>query len=51
MKMTNTDNDANQIVEKLEAQTLESRKRLILIQEVEQENLKFNRLRKLYITN
>ena len=48
MKMTNTDNDVNQIIEKLEAQTLESRKRLDTIQEVEQENLKFNRaLRKL----
>ena len=47
--MTNTDNDVNQIIEKLEAQTLESRKRLDTIQEVEQENLKFNRaLRKLY---
>lgn len=49
MSMTNTDNDVNQIIEKLEAQTLESRKRLDTIQEVEQENLKFNRaLRKLY---
>ena len=49
MKMTNTDNDVNQIIEKLEAQTIESRKRLDTIQEVEQENLKFNRaLRKLY---
>lgn len=49
MKMTNMDNDVNQIIEKLEAQTLESRKRLDTIQEVEQENLKFNRaLRKLY---
>ena len=49
LKMTNTDNDVNQIIEKLEAQTLESRKRLDTIQEVEQENLKFNRaLRKLY---
>ena len=49
MKMTNTDNDVNQIIEKLEEQTLESRKRLDTIQEVEQENLKFNRaLRKLY---
>ena len=49
MKMTNTDNDVNQIIEKLEAQTLESRKRLDTIQEVEQENIKFNRaLRKLY---
>lgn len=49
MKMTNKDNDVNQIIEKLEAQTLESRKRLDTIQEVEQENLKFNRaLRKLY---
>lgn len=49
MNMTNTDNDVNQIIEKLEAQTVESRKRLDTIQEVEQENLKFNRaLRKLY---
>ena len=49
MKMTNTDNDVNQIIEKLEAQALESRKRFDTIQEVEQENLKFNRaLRKLY---
>lgn len=49
MNMTNTDNDVNQIIEKLEAQTLESRKRLDTIQEVEQENLKFNHaLRKLY---
>ena len=49
MNMTNTDNDVNQIIEKLEAQTLESRKRLDTIQEVEQEKLKFNRaLRKLY---
>ena len=49
MNMTNTDNDVNQVIEKLEAQTLESRKRLDTIQEVEQENLKFNRaLRKLY---
>ena len=48
MKMTDTDNNVNQIIEKLEAQTLESRKRLDTIQEVEQENLKFNRaLRKL----
>lgn len=49
MNMTNTDNDVNQIIEKLESQTIESRKRLDTIQEVEQENLKFNRaLRKLY---
>lgn len=49
VNMTDTDNDVNQIIEKLEAQTLESRKRLDTIQEVEQENLKFNRaLRKLY---
>ena len=48
MKMTNTDNDVNQIIEKLEAQTLESRKRLDTIQEVEQENLKFNRALQLY---
>ena len=47
--MDNSKLPINQIIEKLEAQTLESRKRLDTIQEVEQENLKFNRaLRKLY---
>ncbi len=47
-EVTNTkDNIINQIIEKLT--DLRSRKRLDTIQEVEQENLKFNRaLRKLY---
>lgn len=46
---TDSDSDVNLIIEKLEAQTLESRKRLDRIREVEQENLKMNRaLRKLY---
>lgn len=46
---TATDSDVNQIIETLENQTLESRKRLDRIQEVEQENLKMNRvLKKLY---
>ena len=48
--MTNQDRDVNRIIEKLEAQTLESRKRLESIRDVEQENLKFNRvLKKLWI--
>lgn len=43
------DSDVNQIIEKLEAQTLESRKRLDQIREVEEENRKFNfALKKLY---
>ena len=43
------DNDVNRIIERLEEQTLESRKRLDNIREVEQENLKMNRaLKKLY---
>ena len=43
------DNDVNRIIEQLEEQTLESRKRLDNIREVEQENLKMNRvLKKLY---
>ena len=47
--MTDTENDVNRIIEQLERQTLESRKRLDHIQEVEQENLKLNRaLKKLY---
>ncbi|MEW4354579.1 endonuclease MutS2 [Streptococcus pneumoniae] len=47
--MTDTDNDVNRIIEQLEEQTLESRKRLDHIREVEQDNLKFNRvLKKLY---
>ena len=45
----NQDNDVNRIIEQLEEQTLESRKRLDNIREVEQENLKMNRaLKKLY---
>ncbi|EGV06866.1 MutS domain V protein [Streptococcus constellatus subsp. pharyngis SK1060 = CCUG 46377] len=48
-KLTDTDSDVNRIIERLEEQTLESRKRLDNIREVEQENLKFNRaLKKLY---
>ena len=48
-EQTNTDSDINRIIERLEEQTLESRKRLDNIREVEQENLKFNRaLKKLY---
>ena len=43
------DNDVNRIIEQLEEQTLESRKRLDNIREVEQENFKMNRaLKKLY---
>ena len=37
------DNDVNRIIEQLEEQTLESRKRLENIRQVEQENLKMNR--------
>lgn len=45
----NQDSDVNRIIEQLEIQTLESRKRLDHIKEVEQENLKFNRaVKKLY---
>ena len=48
-EQTDTDSDVNRIIERLEEQTLESRKRLDNIREVEQENLKFNRaLKKLY---
>lgn len=48
-ELTDTDSDVNRIIERLEEQTLESRKRLDNIREVEQENLKFNRaLKKLY---
>jgi len=48
-KQINQDNDVNRIIEQLEAQTLESRKRLENIRQVEQENLKMNRaLKKLY---
>lgn len=48
-KQINQDNDVNRIIEQLEKQTLESRKRLENIRQVEQENLKMNRaLKKLY---
>lgn len=48
-QLTNTDSDVNRIIEQLEEQTLETRKRLDNIKEVEQENLKFNRaVKKLY---
>ncbi|MGT2910220.1 endonuclease MutS2 [Streptococcus cameli] len=46
---TDTDSDVNQIIEKLEQQTYESRKRLDRIKDVEQENFKMNQaLKKLY---
>ena len=48
-QQVNQDNDVNRIIEQLEEQTLESRKRLDNIREVEQENLNMNRaLKKLY---
>ena len=48
-KQIDQDNDVNRIIEQLEEQTLESRKRLDNIRQVEQENLKMNRaLKKLY---
>ena len=48
-KQINQDNDVNRLIEQLEEQTLESRKRLENIRQVEQENLKMNRaLKKLY---
>ena len=48
-KQINQDNDVNRIIEQLEEQTPESRKRLENIRQVEQENLKMNRaLKKLY---
>ena len=48
-KQINQDNDVNRIIEQLEEQTLESRKRFENIRQVEQENLKMNRaLKKLY---
>lgn len=48
-QMTDRDSDVNRIIEKLEQQTHESRKRLDHIKEVEQENLKFNRaVKKIY---
>lgn len=47
--LTNTDSDVNKVIERLENQTIESRRRLDNIREVEQENLKFNRaVKKLY---
>ncbi len=49
IKQIDQDNDVNRIIEQLEEQTLESRKRLENIRQVEQENLKMNRaLKKLY---
>ena len=42
-KQINQDNDVNRIIEQLEEQTLESRKRLENIRQVEQGNLKMNR--------
>ena len=48
-RLTDSDTDVNRIIERVEAQTRESRKRLDHIKEVEQENLKFNRaVKKLY---
>ena len=47
--LTDTDSDVNRIIEQLEAQTVETQKRLEHIKNVEQENLKFNRaVKKLY---
>ena len=47
--LTDTDSDVNRIIEQLEAQTVETQKRLEHIKDVEQENLKFNRaVKKLY---
>ena len=50
-EQTDTDSDVNRIIERLEEQTLESRKRLDNIREVEQENLKFNRALKNFTMN
>lgn len=48
-RLTDSDTDVNRIIERLEEQTHESRKRLDHIKEVEQDNLKFNRaVKKLY---
>lgn len=48
-KLTYADSDVNSMIEQLEKQMAESRRRLDNIQEVEQENLKFNRaVKKLY---
>ena len=47
--LTDTDSDVNRIIEQLEAQIVETQKRLEHIKDVEQENLKFNRaVKKLY---
>ena len=47
--LTNTDSDVNKIIERLENQTIESRRRLDSIRDEEQENFKFNRaVKKLY---
>lgn len=47
--MTATNSDVNTIIQELEDQTVEVRKRLERIKDVEQENLKFNRaVKKLY---
>ncbi|TCD45569.1 endonuclease MutS2 [Streptococcus sp. X16XC17] len=46
---TDTDSDVNRVIDQLEKQTVESRRRLDNIREVEQDNLKMNRaLKKLY---
>ena len=50
-QQVNQDNDVNHIIEQLEEQTLESRKRLDNIREVEQENLKMNRALKNFTTS
>ena len=48
-RLMDSDMDVNRIIERLEEQTHESRKRLDHIKEVEQDNLKFNRaVKKLY---
>ncbi|MBT0943706.1 endonuclease MutS2 [Streptococcus lutetiensis] len=48
-RLMDSDTDVNRIIERLEEQTHESRKRLDHIKEVEQDNLKFNRaVKKLY---
>ena len=47
--LTDTDSDVNRIIEQLEAQIVETQKRLEHMKDVEQENLKFNRaVKKLY---
>lgn len=48
-RLMDSDTDVNRIIERLEEQTHESRKRLDHIKEVEQDNIKFNRaVKKLY---